>query len=70
VAVPLAMVNDLVLYEPLLGRILGWGLVDIETGNDYHGDRLEYVPNPGAFYAAWTALLENGFAGSPHGRLP
>jgi hypothetical protein len=70
VAVPLAMVNDLVLFEPLLGRILGWGHVDIETGNDYQGDRLEYVPNPQAFYAAWTALLENSFAGSPHGRLP
>jgi hypothetical protein len=73
VAVPLTMVNDLVLFEPLLGRILGWGHVDIETGNDYQGDRLEYVPNPQVFYAAWTALLDNGYggyAGSPHGRLP
>jgi hypothetical protein len=73
VAVPLAMVNDLVLYEPLLGRILGWGHVDIQTGNDFQGDRLEYVPNPRAFYAAWTALLDNGYggyAGSPGGSLP
>lgn len=70
VAVPLAMVNDLVLYEPLLGRFLGWGHVDIETGNDYRGDRLEYVPNPRAFYAAWTTLLDNGYAGGPRGSLP
>lgn len=73
VAVPLLMVNDLVLYEPMLGRILGWGHLDIEMGNDYQGDRLEYIPNPRVFYAALTTLLDHGSAGLPHrpgGTLP
>jgi hypothetical protein len=61
VAVPLAMVNDLVLQEPLLGRILGWGHVDIETGNDYQGDRLDYMPNPRHFYEVWSNLLGGGY---------
>jgi hypothetical protein len=59
VAVPLAMVNDLVVHEPLLGRILGWGHIDIEAGNDYQGDRLDYVPNPRRFYEIWTTWLAN-----------
>ena len=61
VMVPLVMVNNLVLYEPLLGRILGWGHVDIETGNDYQGDRLEYMPNPRDFYTTWATLLDIGY---------
>jgi hypothetical protein len=59
VTVPLGMVNDLVLYEPLLGRILGWGHIDIETGNDYTGDHLEYVPDPRGFQMVWKELLDN-----------
>ncbi len=62
VTVPLGKVNDLVVYEPLLGRILGWGDIDIETGNDYTGDRLEYVPGPRGFYHIWKTLLDNGYA--------
>lgn len=61
VMVPLIMVNNLVLYEPLLGRILGWGHVDIETGNDYQGDRLEHMPNPRDFNTTWATLLEIGY---------
>lgn len=63
VSVPLDMVNNLVLYEPLLGRILGWGDIDIETGNDYGRDRLKYMPNPRAFDTVWKTLLNNGYAG-------
>jgi hypothetical protein len=61
VAVPLGMVNDLALYEPLLGRLLGWGDIDIETGNDYQGDRLEHVPNPKAFYEVWQTVLDHRY---------
>lgn len=57
ITVPLSMVNDLVLDEPLLGRILGWGNIDIETGNDYRGDRLEYMPNPQLFQQVWKSWL-------------
>ena len=67
VAVPLIMVNDLVLYEPLLGRILGWGGIDIETGNEYQGDRLEYVPSPRQFYATWATLLDAETRGHRYG---
>jgi hypothetical protein len=67
VTVPLDMVNNLVLYEPLLGRILGWGNVDIETGNDYEGDRLEYLPNPRAFETIWKTLLDHGYGGHRRG---
>lgn len=63
VAVPLGMVNNLELYEPLLGRLLGWGDIDIETGNDYDGDRLEHMPDPRGFYQMWQTLLDLG-----HGR--
>ena len=67
VAVPIVMVNDLVLYEPLLGRILGWGDIDIETGNEYQGDRLEYVPGPREFYATWATLLDAETRGHTYG---
>lgn len=67
VAVPIVMVNDLVLYEPLLGRILGWGDIDIETGNEYQGDRLEYVPGPREFYATWATLLDAETRGHRYG---
>lgn len=63
VAVPLSMVNDLVLYEPLLGRLLGWGDIDIATGNDYEGDRLEYTPNTRDFYQVWKTLIDQGYGG-------
>lgn len=62
VAVPLGKVNDLEIDEPLLGRLLGWGNVDIETGNDYLGDRLEYVPDPRRFYRMWKMLIDTGLA--------
>ncbi|MBF6612171.1 MAG: PH domain-containing protein [Chloroflexi bacterium] len=69
VSVPLGMVNNLVLYEPLLGRILGWGHIDIETGNDFDGDRLEYIPDPQGFHEIWKSLLENGYGDyGRHGR--
>jgi hypothetical protein len=61
VTVPLGKVNDLVVYEPLLGRVLGWGDLDIETGNDYTGDRLEYLPNPRGFQDIWKTLIDNGY---------
>ncbi len=64
VAVPLGMVNNLVVNEPLLGRILNWGHIDIETGNDYNGDRLEYIPDPQGFHQIWKTLLDNGY-GTP-----
>lgn len=86
VTVPLGMVNNLVLYEPLLGRVLGWGHIDIETGNDYDGDRLEYVPDPRTFHQIWKTLLDTGYTGQvrdarlldvgpyvdarPYGRIP
>lgn len=60
VAVPIGKVNDLVVYEPPLGRMLGWGHVDIETGNDYTGDRLDYLPDPRRFQDTWRALLVHG----------
>jgi hypothetical protein len=61
VAVPLVMVNDLVVHEPLAGRLLGWGHVDIETGNEYRGDRLEFMPDPKTFYEIWATLLAAGY---------
>jgi hypothetical protein len=63
VAVPLGMVNNLELHEPVLGRLLGWGDIGIETGNDYDGDRLEHMPDPRGFYQMWKSLLDLG-----HGR--
>ena len=57
ITVPLSMVNDLVLDEPLLGRVLGWGNINIETGNDYQGDRLDYMPNPQLFQQIWRNWL-------------
>ncbi len=61
VTVPLGKVNDLVVNEPLLGRVLGWGDIDIETGNDYTGDRLEYLPDPRGFQDIWKTLIDNGY---------
>lgn len=64
VAVPLGMVNNLELYEPLAGRLFGWGDIEIETGNDYEGDRLEHVPDPRGFYQMWKLMLDLGFVRS------
>ena len=63
ITVPLNMVNDLVLSEPLLGRMLGWGNLEIETGNDYQGDRLDFVPNPRYFQHAVDYILRSGYSG-------
>ena len=57
----LLTVNNLALYEPLLGRLLGWGHIEIETGNDYDGDRLEHIPDPHGFYQVWKTLLDHGY---------
>jgi hypothetical protein len=64
IVVPVDMINDLALREPLLGRLLGWGDIEIETGNDYKDDRLERIPDPQGFYQLWKTLLDHNFAES------
>jgi hypothetical protein len=70
VSVPVMVINNMVLDEPLLGRIFSWGHLGLETGNDYDGDNLMFVPNPRRFYATYQKLRKLGFGESLSGASP
>ena len=53
---PLEKINDLVLVEPLWGRLLGYGDIQVKTGNDYSGQVFAFVPDPRGFYAVTRSL--------------
>jgi hypothetical protein len=59
VIVPLQMVQDLVVRQSLVARILGWGTLDIVAGNEFKDDVLPYLPDPYAFYNIWNMLTNN-----------
>ena len=69
ISVPLPVINNLVLDEPLLGRLFGWGHLGIETGNDYDGDNLVFVPKPRGFHSAYQKFRKLYFGRSDLGDL-
>ncbi|MGI8687672.1 MAG: PH domain-containing protein [Thermomicrobiales bacterium] len=54
----LNMINDLVLNQTLVGRILNYGDMEIVTGNDIGSDTLEHVADPLAFKRAVLAARD------------
>lgn len=62
----LAKVNDVRLTQTVLGRMLGYGTLEIITASDSGINRLEYLPRPMAFKKAMmTAAEARGGVGSP-----
>jgi hypothetical protein len=43
------MINDMVVDHPLLGRIVGYGEIDLLTAAEKGTDRIKYLPEPDDF---------------------
>jgi membrane protein YdbS with pleckstrin-like domain len=56
--IPLAQVNDLTTTQGLLGRMLGFGRLVIESGNLAGRELVTYVPDPRRVRALVTELME------------
>jgi membrane protein YdbS with pleckstrin-like domain len=56
--IPLAQVNDLTTTQGLLGRVLGFGRLVIESGNLAGRELVTYVPDPRRVRALVTDLME------------
>ena len=54
----LAKVNDVRLTQTVLGRLLGYGTLEIITASDSGINRLEYLPRPMAFKKAMMTATE------------
>ena len=60
-SMPLAMMTDMTYTRPLMGRILGYGELRIESAGQEQGlSRLNYLPNPDDFYRTITGLISAG----------
>lgn len=55
----LDQINDLQLSEPLIGRILGWGHLQVLTANEESGVTYHYIKHPVAFKKAVTSWKEH-----------
>lgn len=56
--IPLSQVNDLVTTQGVLGRLLGFGRLLIESGNPSGREIVAYVPDPRRVRALVTDLME------------
>lgn len=56
VSMPLAKITDLTYERPLIGRLLGYGTIDLESAGQEGLDRIEYLPESDHFYRALMAL--------------
>src|SRR5580765_5970942 len=45
----LPMINDMVVDHPLLGRVLGYGEIDLLTASEDGTDKIRYLPNADEF---------------------
>ena len=61
VSIPLDKINNLEIKKPLAGSLFGWGHIDIQTGNDYKGDNMPYMPDPDDFVKAYRLLESEGY---------
>jgi len=60
----LAKVNDVRLTQTVLGRLLGYGTLEIITASDSGINRLDYLPQPMAFKKAMMTATEARGGGS------
>ncbi len=65
-SIPLVRLTDLTYRRPILGRVLGYGHLMVESGGAERGMvHLDYLPRPDDFYRALARLLgTNSGAGS------
>lgn len=60
-SMPLAKMTDITYQRSLLGRILGYGELIVETaGQDQSLHRISYLPRPDDFYRTITWLVTGG----------
>jgi hypothetical protein len=58
---PLTRVTDMTYQRSLLGRILGYGDLIVESaGQDQALSRIEHLPRPDDFYRTITSLVTAG----------
>ena len=60
----LAKVNDVRLHQTFLGRLLGYGTLEIITASESGINRLDHLPRPVAFKRAMMASAEHAAAGT------
>jgi uncharacterized membrane protein YdbT with pleckstrin-like domain len=59
-SMPLTKVTDLEYHRSLMGRIFGYGQLNLESAGQKQAiERIEHLNNPDKFYAEFTALLAN-----------
>ena len=56
VSMPLSKITDLTYERSLIGRILGYGSLDLESAGQEGLDRIDYLPDPDYFYRAVMSL--------------
>ena len=61
----LAKVNDVRLTQSLLGRVLGYGTLEIITASESGINRLDQLPHPMAFKRAMMSAVQGGAAAAP-----
>ena len=61
-SMPLGKMTDMTYRRPLLGRLLGYGELQVESaGQDQGLYLLDHLPNPDEFYRTITSLISGGF---------
>ena len=68
--IPIDRVQDVSTRQPLLGRILGFGTVEIDAAGSQGAERLEHLPGPNAFRDQVFMQSERLRRGGEAGRQP
>jgi uncharacterized membrane protein YdbT with pleckstrin-like domain len=55
-SLPLGKITDLTYARSLIGRILGYGSLDLESAGQKDFDRIDFLPDPDHFYRATMSL--------------
>lgn len=63
-SMPLSKVTDMTYRRTILGRLLGYGELVLESAGQHQAlERLDYIPDPDHFYRTVTALVTAKVAG-------
>jgi uncharacterized membrane protein YdbT with pleckstrin-like domain len=70
-SMPLAKVTDMTYKRSMLGRLLGYGELVVESsGQDQALNDLRHIPDPDEFYRTLTGLALGGYASDGHAPPP
>lgn len=56
VSMPLAKITDLTYERPIIGRIFGYGSLDLESAGQQGLERIDFLPDPDHFYRSVMSL--------------